>query len=173
MTSFNKYDQGRDRDQQDGMERHVFGDIEYTAAGAMHRARGTGTEDVEVPVVNLGIGMNFSKDTNTEVFLLSMGSDTNAKVALITIPRDKQRPWKEGTGGIQNPTDPNKAFEFNAKRAHVTDPNFAIGEGLFEVIDGKIYIRADVIIGGRLTANTEVVTPTVSAGTATVPGFEA
>lgn len=172
MTSFAGYGE-RTRDVQDGFERHVWGKLEYVnGKGSVIKVRGTGSKDEEAPVMNLGYGFNMAENSNTEVFLLSGGSDTNMKFAITTIPFDKQRKWKEGTGGVQNPTDPEKALEFNAKRAHVTDKNFAVGDGLFEVKDGKVYIRADVVITGKATVNGNVVTPTVTAGTEAVGGFD-
>lgn len=172
MTTFNTFG-GRNRDQQDFIERHVFGEVEHTSAGAIVKVRGTGSEDEEAPILSTGVGYNFPKNFNTEVFLLSHGSDTAHKYALITIPRDKQRPWKAGTGGIQHPTDPNKALEFNEKRTHLTDGNYAVGSGTFEVKDGKVYFRCDVVIDGKLTVNAQVITPVVNAGSESVPGFEA
>ena len=173
MTTFADYSE-RTRDVQDGFERHVWGKQEYIdGKGAIIKVRGTGSEDVEAPVMNMGYSFNLKDNTDTEVFLMSGGSDTNMKFAITTIPFAKQRKWKEGTGGIQNPNDGDKAFEFNDKRAHVTDKNFAVGDGLIEVKDGKVYIRADVIISGLATVNGNVVTPTVTAGTAPMPGFEA
>lgn len=162
----------RNRDMQDGLERHVFGSIEYLDSGAVMKVRGNGTVDEEVILLNLGQGMNFPKDTNTEVFLMASGSDTNMKFALLTIPRDKQRHWKEGTGGVQHPTDPERAMEFNDKRTHLTDGNYAVGSGEFEVKDGKIYFRGDVFIGGDLNVTGAIKGPLPSGGATPPPGFE-
>lgn len=171
MTTFG-YFNDRTRDQQDGVERHTFGSLKHTDTGAMVTLKGNGTQDDEVPVMYSGYGFNLADDADAEVFAFSLGSDTNNKYAVMTLPRDKQRKWAAGTGGIQNPLDPSKAFEFNDKRAHVTDPNFAVGSGLLEIKDGKIFIRGDVVISGKATINEEVVTPVVSAGSETIPGFE-
>lgn len=173
MTSFATQSE-RTRDVQDGFERHVWGAQEHIPGkGSVIKVRGTGSGDEEAPVMNGGTSFNLPKDSNSEVFLMAGGSDTNMKFAFLTIPFDKQRPWKEGTGGVQHPTDPDFALEFNAKRAHVTKGEFAVGDGLFEVKGGKVYLRADVVISGKLTANGNIVTPTVTAGTETIPGFEA
>ena len=153
MTSFNTF-RDRNRDMQDATERHVFGEIQWLETGALVKVTGNGTVDDEAVVVNLGIGQNFPKDTNTEVLLLASGSDTNLKFALITIPRDKQRQWPEGGGGVQHPSDPERALEFNEKRTWLTDGKYAVGEnGYFEVVDGKIYIRGDAVISGNLGVN--------------------
>lgn len=156
MTDF----QTRNRDMQDAVELHVWGELTYVKdAGAILKVNGTGTTDEEVPVINSGYGFHVPKDYNTEVILFSLGSDTNKKFALSTLPRDKQRPWKENTGGVQNPTDPNKALEFNSKRAHVREKNVALGDsGLFEVdeasgtviIRGNLIVKGDLSIGGSL-----------------------
>ena len=34
--------------------------------------------------------------------LLASSSDTTLKMALLTIPKDKQRRWEEGHGGVQH-----------------------------------------------------------------------
>ncbi len=169
MTSFESF-QSRNRDVQDGVERHVFGEIFFDKDnGAYMKVRGNGTEDEEVIVLNTGLGQHYSKDTNTEVVLFASGSDTGLKFGLITIPRDKQRQWKEGTGGVQHPTDPDKALEFNAKRAWITD-NFAVLMGMLEVKDGEVYIR------GTLKAQTveagNFVGPIPSGSMSPIPGFE-
>lgn len=144
----------RNRDQQDGTELHVWRQLEYVKdAGAILSVNGTGTQDDEVPVINGGYSFNLPNDYNTEVILFSLGSDTNKKFALPTLPRDKQRQWKVGTGGVQNPTNGDKALEFNDKRAHMIESNVALGKGgLFEVDEknGVVYIRGDLVIKGDL-----------------------
>lgn len=171
--SFSRF-QERSRDINDGIERHAYGEIEYVPnKGAIIRVTGTGSEDKEAILLNTGFGFNLKKDTDAEVLLLSGGSDTNQKFALANIPHDKQRQWKEGTGGVQHPLDASFALEFNSKRAHITQGKFAVGDGLFEVKDGKVFIRGDVVVSGKLTANSEVVTPVVNNGTEAIPGFEA
>lgn len=172
MTSFNKFPD-RNRDMQDGTERHVFGEIEYLGSGAKIKVRGNGTVDEEAIVVNLGIGQSFGKDTNTEVLLLASGSDTNLKFALITIPRDKQRAWQEGSGGIQHPSDPERALEFNDKRTHLTDGKYAVGEdGMLEIVDGKMYIRGDLYVEKNLLVGGSIVGPLPSPGPVIIPPFE-
>lgn len=171
MTSWNRFP-SRNRDMQDGTERHVWGELEYVSgAGAVLKVRGTDTVDEEAPVLNTGYGMNYSKDTNTEVMLLSLGSDTDQKYAIVTIPRDKQRPWKEGTGGVQNPSDPDKALEFNAKRTWVTQDKFAIGQGIIEVDGDTVYIRGRLVVEQTATVNARVITPLVIPGSEAIAGF--
>lgn len=172
MSSFNQF-RDRNRDMQDGTERHVFGSIEYLGTGAIVKVRGNGTIDEEAVVVNLGIGSTFADNENTEVLLLASGSDTNLKFALITIPRDKQRKWESGTGGIQHPSDPERALEFNEKRTWLTDGNYAVGDGgTFEVKDGKIYMRGDLHVGGNLLVSGSIVGPLPSGSAGPVPAFE-
>lgn len=158
MTSFNHY-RSRNRDQNDGVRRHVWGDSEHTDTGTLLTVRGAGTLDEQVPVLNTGYGFNVPKNYNTEVMVVSFGSDTNNKYAIPSIPRNKQRPWKANTGGVQNPLDPGKALEFNPVRSHLREANVALGNGgEVELKDGKLYIRVDVIIEGNLqvTGNLEV-----------------
>lgn len=150
MTSHKNFHE-RNRDAQDGIERHVFGKLTYLdKAGAVVTVNGTGTQDQEAIVLNTGYGMNFEDNEDVEVFLVSSGSDRSQKFALVSIPRDKQRKWGKGRGGVQNPLDPDKAVELNEKRVHATDPNFAVGAGLLEVIDGKVYLRADLHVSGTI-----------------------
>lgn len=151
MTDFQRYRE-RTYDIQDGFERHIWGEQEYLDdAGSMIKVNGTGTEDQEAAVLNIGgVSFNLPKNTNTEVLLLSGGSDTNLKFAILTIPRDKQRKWAEGTGGVQHPTDASFALEFNGKRAHITQAKFAVGDGELEVSGGQIYIRGDLNVSGSI-----------------------
>lgn len=151
MTTTKSFDE-RNRDAQDGFERHAFNKLTYVeGAGSVVKVTGTGTMDEDVPVINSGYGFNLPEDFNTECFLQSDGSDSSGKFAVMTLPRDRQRQWKENTGGVQNPIDPSKALEFNEKRTHATESKFAVGmEGIFEVVDGKIYIRGDVHVEGDL-----------------------
>lgn len=173
MTTFERF-RDRNRDMQDTNERGVYGDIEYVdGAGAVMKVRGTGTIDEEAPVFNTGYGFKLAKDSNAEVMMVPLGSDTNNKYAVPSLPRDKQRQWKEGTGGVQHPTDAARALEFNGKRTWLDDGNYAFGNGgQIELKDGTIYIRGNVIVEGVMTVNQRVVTPTVVPGTAPVPGFE-
>lgn len=156
---------GRNRDMQDANERHVFGKLKYLdKAGAVVTVNGTGTQDQEAIVLNSGYGMSFDDDTNAEVILLSLGSDRSQKFAMLSIPRDKQRKWGAGKGGVQNPLDPEKALEFNGKRTWVTEKAFAVGQGLIEVIDGEVIIRGklrvqdDIESGGKVQAGGDVST---------------
>lgn len=178
MTTANRFSD-RNRDIQDGFERHVWGKQEYVdGAGSIIRLRGTGTEEQEAVVVNVGMGFNLAENSNTEVFTLSGGSDTTMKFALATIPRDKQRQWAEGTGGIQNPTDPERALEFNDKRAHMLD-KLAVLAGVLEVVDGQVYIRGNLAVDGDIgvTGSSSVQGARIGslpsgAATVTVPEFE-
>src|SRR5262249_30493077 len=116
----------RPRDVQDYVERHVWGSLEYVdKAGSVLRVRGTDTEDLEMPVINAGYGFNLSQNSNAEVLAFSLGSDTNMKFALPTIPHDKQRQWAEGNGGVQHPTNPDRYLEFNDKRTYLKDGAYA------------------------------------------------
>lgn len=159
MTSFNRFTD-RNRDQQDGYERGLWGELEYVqGAGAIMKIRGTGVEDgtldEEVPLVNLGYAFNVSKDYDTEVVMFSLGSDTNQKYAMPTLPRDKQRQWPVGTGGIQHPTNPEKFVQLD-------DDSIWLRDGVFHVGNDK-----DVTItvsGGRATIEVNeflVVAPTI------------
>lgn len=154
MTTFKTFHE-RNRDTQDGTERHVFRKLAYMdSSGALVSVAGTGTEDVNAILINTGQGFNLDDDTNAEVFLLAGGSDMSQKFAIMTLPRDKQRKWGKGRGGVQNPLDPDKAVELNEKRVHSTDPNFAVGpQGAFEVIDGIAYFRVPV----RFASDVQVV----------------
>lgn len=172
MTT-NKNFSERNRDFQDGLERHVWKNLAYLdKGGAIVTVRGTGTVDKDAVVLNMGHGFNLEDDSNTEVFLVAGGSDMAQKFAILTIPRDKQRKWRAGTGGVQNPLDAEKALEFNNKRAHVTDARFAVGtSGIFEVKEGKVYIRGDIVISGSCTA-AEFIGPDPVPGVPDVPGFD-
>lgn len=159
MTSFAQFTD-RNRDQQDGFERHIWGAIEYIdGAGAILSVKGTDTEDFEAPIMNLGYGFNVPKDYNTEVFLVSHGSDTNQKYAMPTIPRDKQRQWPEGAGGIQHPTNPEKFVQFD-------DGSVWLHDGVFHVGNNK-EVTITVANG---TATIEVETFVLKAPTITLEG---
>lgn len=151
MTTLNQFSD-RNRDQQDGIERHVYGEIEYTDGGAIIRTRGTGTQDEEAVVINNGMSFTAPKDTNTEVILLANGSDTNQKFAMLSIPRDKQRRWAEGRSGLQMWNDPARAVEFNEKRTYLDDANVATRGGIFEVIGDTIYVRGKLMVSGDVGA---------------------
>lgn len=152
MTSWNAFSD-RNRDQQDGFERGVWGEVEYVdGAGAVMRIRGTGTEDEEAPILNTGFGFNLPKDSNAEVFMVSHGSDTNQKYVIPTIPRDKQRKWAEGAGGIQHPTNGDRAFEINNTDTWLKDGTFIIGDarGIKLTVNGS---SGTLEFGGGLTLN--------------------
>jgi hypothetical protein len=140
----------RNRDVQDGIERHVYDHIEWVdGAGAVVKVKGTGTEDEEAVVINLGgVGVMYPKGTNAEVHLVTDGSDTSIKYALITIPNDKQHRWKEGQSGIQKWDDPTKRLQFGLVRTWLAEANQAVGKkGNFEATsDGEVtYIRGKII----------------------------
>lgn len=170
----------RSRDVQDGWERHIYGDIEYNGQGAIAKVSGTDTKDEEAPVMNVaGTGFKLKKDFNTEVFLVGSSSDTTLKHALLTPPRDKQRRWSEGHGGIQHPTDGSFALDFSDNMAHLTKAKFGVGEnGEFEIKNSEGYFRTDkVIVGkqpgvGELIVNKQVKTPKIVNGTEKPPNFE-
>lgn len=132
MTSFNRF-VDRNRDQQDGYERGLWGELEYVdKAGAVLKVRGTGVEggtlDEEVPLLNTGYSFNVAQNYNTEVILLSVNSDTNQKMAIASIPRDKQRKWPAGTGGVQHPTNADKFVQLDDDRIWLKDGTFALGD---------------------------------------------
>lgn len=164
----------RSHDVQDGVERHVFGKVEYPEVGATIKVRGTDTKDEEGAVLYVGgTSFNLKENSNTEIFLVSSSSDTMLKIAIMTPPKDKQRRWKESTGGIQHPTDPEHVLEFNDTRAHVTKDHFAVGpKGTFEVKGNEVYLRAEkVIIEGELIVNRRIKTPEVVADKEPIPAL--
>lgn len=166
----------RERDQQDHVERHIYGETEHVDGnGSVVRVRGTGTEDQEAMVIATGYGFNLAKNTNAEVILLAGSSDSALKFAIVTIPIDKQRKWKEGRGGIQNPLDPEYALEFRNNSLHLTKGTLSVGDaGTIEVREGQIYIRGNVTITGALTVNDGIKTSSMIPGTDNaVPKFEA
>ncbi len=162
----------RNRDLQDANERHTFVEIKYVEGGGHEvKVKGTGTEDPEVIVYNPGMLGHYPKDTDAEVTLISLGSDTNLKLALIHIPHDKERQWREGTNGIQKFDDPGKAVEFNSQRTHATDDNFAVGSnGAIEVVGNNVYIRGELHVSGNVRAASG---PAPGAPAAVIPGFSA
>lgn len=170
MTTDRPYNE-RNRDNQDMTERHVWGELKYTKSGALMRVRGTGTSDEQIPVMNFGYSFNVPANYNTEVFTLADGSDMLLKFALPTLPRDKQRQWKENSGGVQNPVDASKALEFNEKRTHLTQQEFAVGpQGIIEVIGDTVYIRGNLVVAGSLNVNGSVTTGSIFFGPGALPG---
>ena len=180
MTSFTNYRESH-RDQQDHIERHVWSEQKYVkGAGSIIKVRGTDTKDEEtaVTVVGSGTSFNLKKDHNAEVFELSGGADTTLKLAILTIPKDKQRKWKEEHGGVQNPLDNEWALDFGKEKAHVTKKEFAVGkDGEFEIDKSKnVYFRLDGekehIVDGIGYINKILYTPQVVSGKKKPPGFQ-
>jgi hypothetical protein len=173
-NSFLPY-RGRSSDVQDGIERHVYSELKYEDAGAIIKVKGTDTEDEEAMVLNIaGVSFKLKKDSDTEVFLLGSSSDTHLKMAVMTIPKDKQRRWPEGEGGIQHPTDQEFSLHFSDKLAHVTKNKFAVGEkGEFEIKgDQGVFRVSKLIIDGELVVNKRIITPTIQQGRENPPGFQ-
>lgn len=176
MASSFMYYRERSRDVQDHIERHIWGERIYTqAAGSyMKTARGTDTNDEEVTIIDAGQSFNLKKDSNSEIFFVASSSDTNLKLALLSIPRDKQRRWKEEHGGIQNPLDPEFALDISKELAHITKHFFGVGkDGEFEVKKKEAYFRVDkLIVDGELIVNKQVKTPKIVEGSEKPPGFK-
>lgn len=104
----------RSRDIDEMLRRTVWGSQTYVpGAGSVMNVRGTDYLDEDVPVLNFGYSFNLPQDSNAEVITLAINSDTNQKMALPTLPRDQQRQWPEGSGGIQHPTNPNMYIQFS------------------------------------------------------------
>lgn len=138
----------RSRDQQDGVERHVWGEQTFVnGAGSVINVRGTDTLDEEVPVLNMGYSFHLPKDYNTEVVLVALGSDTNQKMAILSLPRDKQRQWPEGVGGIQHPTNPDQYIEINDEGFVLRHGKLTLGAsgGVTVEVNGE-----DVLLTGNL-----------------------
>ncbi|MGL5735811.1 MAG: hypothetical protein ACRCYS_13170, partial [Beijerinckiaceae bacterium] len=89
MTTLNRYGR-RNKDLNDGTERHIFSEIEYVEGyGHIIKGKGTGTGDEEMVHMSVGgIGFNFPKDTEFEVHALAGGSDTNLKFAVTVTKHD-------------------------------------------------------------------------------------
>jgi hypothetical protein len=108
----------------DLFERHVWKKRTYVqGGGSIIHVKGTGTEDEEVVVIQGTSGFQLADESDAEVHVLSGSSDTNHKMAILSIPHTQQREWKEGAGGVQSPTDKTRAVEVNSKRSYVDDPN--------------------------------------------------
>jgi len=165
----------RSNDVQDGVERHIWHELKYEEQGSTIKVKGTDTEDEEATVLNIGgAAFKLKKDHDAEVFLLSSSSDTQLKVAVLTIPHDKQRRWPEGEGGIQHPTDDEFSLHFSDKLAHVTKNKFAVGEkGEFEIKgDQGIFRVKKLIVDGELIVNQRIRTPSIVQGREPPPGFQ-
>ena len=143
MTT-NKTFAERNRTMQDSFERTVFDSLKHIKAGSVVTVKGTATEDVEAVVLNTGFGFNPKKGSQAEVFLVAVGSDTGLKHALMSIQRDKQHQWEEGTGGVQNPEDPEKRLQFDGDGAWLKEGTIRIGpngEGKITVSGGSLTIE--------------------------------
>jgi hypothetical protein len=173
MTTYQNYNSTIPNDQ-DHNEVGVYGEVTYPEVGAIIRVRGNDTEDQEVEVAYYGgVSFKLPKDFDAEVTMISTGNDTTLKVALLSPPKDKYRRWKENTGGLQHPTDPEHALEFNKTRAHVTKDAFAVGpKGTFEVKDGKVFVRGDLTVEGVVIANKEVKSPVYNNGSQQIAALE-
>ena len=150
MTTFNRRP-GEIRDFQDATERGMWGErTDVPGAGSIMRVRGTGTTEVELPVINFGYSFNLPVDSDAEVVMLALGGDPNNKVALPTSPRDQQYQWPVGTGGVQHPSDPNRRIEFNGDETFLRDGTFVVGSNreVTITVDG-----ANVIISTGGIAN--------------------
>jgi phage baseplate assembly protein gpV len=165
MSDFTRYPSSL-RDTQDYVERGVWGGSEdVPGAGQMMRVRGTGTEDLEVPILSFGYSFNLGGgDANAEVVMFSLGSDVNDKVALPCIPRDQAFQWPAGTGGVQHPQNPERRLEYNADETWLKDGNYKLGDNkeVEVVVNGgavTINIRPDaeiVVPNLKVTGNLEV-----------------
>lgn len=133
------------------VSRGVWGILEHViGVGSIMSVRGTGTVDSELPVFNFGYSFNLPADSNAEVIMMSLGSDVNDKIAIPQLPRDAQRHWPEGTGGIQHPVNPSRYLEFNDDETHLRDGKFVIGSNREVVItvDGT---NVTITTGGKAT----------------------
>lgn len=151
MTTNNRF-ADRNRDAQDGIERHVLDEMTYIdGAGFVLKTNGTGgTVDQEVVFMNIGgVGLHVPKGTDVEVLTFAGGSDTHLKYGIILTPPGKERKWKPGFSGTQKWNDPERALQFGDKRAHLIDKNLALGtKGNFEITDDgdTTYIRGKKIV---------------------------
>lgn len=126
MTTSKTYDE-RNRDIQDGFERHIFRKMEYTDTGALVAVEGSGTREEDVPVINTGYGFTPKEDTELEAFLHGDGSDASNKFAVLSLPRDKQRKWPENAGGMQHPFNADKFVQFDDDSIWLKDGKFTLG----------------------------------------------
>lgn len=150
------------REAQDSIERHGFKEVKFGDGGATVSVEGNGTADNDCVVLSLGGVIHHLKPgTDAEVILIGNGDDTNGKFALITGPRDKQYKSKPGQSWGQNPTDPNERVGYTEKGVRFASAkSIADMNGLFEIRDGKIYVRCEMVM---------VQPPTIG----TPPAFEA
>ena len=137
----------RSRDLDEMLRRTIWGELRYeSGSGGYIQVRGTDYNDEDVPVLNLGYGFNLGTNANAEVITLAMNSDTNQKMALLTLPRDQQRQWPAGTGGFQHPGNPNMFIQFDDDGA-VLD---VAGTTITVAADGAVTIQTagNVVIAG-------------------------
>lgn len=144
------------REGQDSTERHVFKELKFGDGGATVSVEGNDTADGDCVVLSLGGVIHHLKPgTDAEVVLIGGGDDTNAKFALITGPRDKQYKSKPGQSWGQNPTDPNERVGYTDKGVRfASSKSIADMNGLFEIKDGKVYFRGDVVMAKPPTIGT-------------------
>lgn len=151
---------------QDYMERGVWaGSQNVEGAGMTMSVKGTGTVDMELPIVNFGYSFNLgSGDYDSEVIMVALGSDVNDKVAIPVLPRGLQYQWAAGTGGVQHPTDPNRRVEFNGDETWLKDGNYKLGN------NKEVEVVVD---GGSVTINVSGDTNINSSGgmNITTPSF--
>lgn len=175
MTTTTK-PQDHARNAQDSAERHVFKEMEKVPkAGHVVHVKGAGTEDDEATYLSIGgLGIRMPKDTNAEVHLVSMGSDTSAKFAIVVIPNDKEHAWAEGQNGLQKWDDPKRRLQWGASYLHLTDEKIAMGgetNAVFEIKGGDVYIRGNLHVSGETFSSGDVHTPTIRSNGAAAPAI--
>lgn len=140
--------------QQNASERGVWGErTDVPGLGSIMSVRGTGTVDMELPVVNFGYSFNLPPDSDAEVIMLSLGGDVNDRVALPVLPRDAQYQWPPGTGGMQHPTDAERRIEFNDDEIWLRDGTFVLGtdRAMRITIDGD---NVSIQVAGNVSLST-------------------
>jgi len=117
------------RTQEELLQLGVYGEVEVVAgAGRVMSVEYSEQTDLELPIANFGFGFSLASFSDAEVLTLSVGADPNAKMALPMLPRDVQRDWPVGAGGIQSPTTPDRFVEINEDETHLQDGVFVFGE---------------------------------------------
>ena len=115
-------------DRQDHIRRGLFDGFEdVPSAGRVMDIRGTGWQDQEVVLLNVGYSFNPAPEMDCEVLSFDAGANTDNRHALMTIPRNRQYPWPVGTGGIQDAADPSRRVEFSRDGLHLTNGTAFIG----------------------------------------------